>query len=75
VNEPVITPTALTFDAQRQKVIRILTEAGEAMSHSELLRKMRIDSDDFRKVINTMLESEELIAEPIDKGGLRYVLN
>ena len=61
------------FDAQRQKVIRILTEADAPMSHSELLRKMRIDSDAFRKVINTMLESEELVAEPTAHGA-RYML-
>ena len=63
------------FDAQRQKVIRILTEADAPMSHSELLRKMRIDSDAFRKVINTMLESEELVAEEYTRtGSLQYSL-
>ena len=39
-----------------------------------LLRKMKIDSDAFRKVINTMLENEELIAEPTERG-LKYTLN
>ncbi len=101
VNEPVITPAALTwgwtlsdfatrkmlynasvyvhnneFDAQRQKVIRILTEYDGSLPHSALLRKMKIDSDAFRKVINTMLESEELVAESIDGkgGGVNYQL-
>ena len=65
------------FDAQRQKVIRLLLEFGEgSMLHGELLRRMHIDSDAFRKVINTMLESEELTAQPVDGkgGGLLYRL-
>ena len=64
------------FDAQRQKVIRLLLEFGDgSMLHGELLRRMHIDSDAFRKVINTMLESEELTAQPVEKGGLLYTLS
>jgi len=62
------------FDALRQKAIRILRDYGCSMNHGMLLRYMHIDSDTFRKVIDTLKESELITVHPLAKGGFRYSL-
>ena len=35
---------------------------------------MHIDADTFRKVIDTLTESEMIVSHPLSKGGFRYSL-
>jgi len=64
------------FDAYRQKAIRYLRDYGVkgSLNHGQLLRYMHIDADTFRKIIDTLKESELITAHPIAKGGFRYTL-
>lgn len=64
------------FDALRQKAIRYLRDYGThgALTHGALLRYMHIDSDTFRKVIETLVQSELISATPLSRGGFRYAI-
>ena len=62
------------FDALRQKAIRLLRDYGGQMNHGMLLRYMHIDADTLRKVIDTLVQSELVIAEQLTRGGFRYTL-
>ena len=63
------------FDAYRQKAIRYLRDYGHgSLNHGQLLRYMHIDADTFRKVIDTLTESELIVSHPLAKGGFRYSL-
>ena len=62
------------FDALRQKAIRLLRDYGGQMNHGMLLRYMHIDADTLRKVIDTLVQSELVIAEQLTRGGFRYRL-
>ena len=62
------------FDALRQKAIRIIRDYGGTMNHGMLLRYMHVDADTLRKVIDTLVQSELVVATQLAKGGLRYTL-
>ncbi len=63
------------FDALRQKAIRYLKEFGKGkISHSTLLRYMHVDADTFRRIIDTLLESDMLVVKNGPKGGNVYIL-
>lgn len=62
------------FDALRQKSIRLLRDYGGQMNHGMLLRYMHVDADTLRKVIDTLVQSELVIAEQLTRGGFRYRL-
>ncbi len=64
------------FDALRQKAIRYLRDYGSngSLSHGQLLRYLHIDSDTFRRVVDTLLQSELVTAAPLTRGGFRYTL-
>jgi len=62
------------FDALRQKALRQLKNHDGVMSHGQLLRNMHIDADSMRRVIETLIQSELIIAQPLQKGGFRYAL-
>ena len=64
------------FDALRQKAIRYLRDYGAhgALNHGALLRYMHVDSDTFRKAIETLVQSEMISATPLSRGGFRYAL-
>ena len=63
------------FDALRQKALRYLREYGTGtLTHSKLLRFMHTDADTFRKVIETLVESEMIRIEPLQKGGHSYTM-
>ena len=61
------------FDALRQKALRYLRDYGKGtLTHGILLRYMHIDADTFRRVIDTLLQSELISAMPLTRGGYRY---
>ena len=63
------------FDALRQKAIRYLKEAtDETMRHGALLKRMHIDADTFRRVIETMLQCETVTALQSPSGAVLYKL-
>ena len=64
------------FDALRQKAMRYLRDYGAngSLNHGALLRYMHIDSDTFRRVIETLVQSELITAEALTRGGFRYTL-
>ena len=63
------------FDALRQKALRYLRDyGGGSLTHGQLLKRMHIDADTFRRIIDTLVQSETIFATPIDKGGLRYTI-
>ncbi|MCR5015479.1 MAG: DUF3987 domain-containing protein, partial [Ruminococcus sp.] len=63
------------FDKLRQKALRYLRDYGHGeMKHTDLLRFMHIDAESFRKIIDTLLESELIAARPITRGGYIYSL-
>ncbi len=58
----------------RQKALRYLRDYGGSLRHSVLLRYMHIDADAFRRVIETLIQSEMVVATQLDKGALLYSL-
>ena len=62
------------FDALRQKTLRLLRDYGGQMNHGMLLRYMHIDADTLRKVVDTLVQSELIVAEQLTRGGFRYRL-
>lgn len=62
------------FDAKRQKALRKLKESGGSMSHSQLLRSLHTDKDTFRRIIDTLLESELIVQRESDFGKISYFL-
>jgi hypothetical protein len=63
------------FDALRQKALRYLRDYGNgSLNHGRLLRYLHIDADTFRRVIDTLVQSELITAEQLSRGGLRYSL-
>ena len=63
------------FDALRQKALRYLRDYGAgSLTHGQLLKRMHIDADTFRRIIDTLVQSETIFATPLDKGGLRYTI-
>ena len=62
------------FDALRQKAIRQLRDHSGKMMHGALLRNMHIDADTLRRVVDTLIQSELVVARQLDKGGLEYSL-
>ena len=56
------------FDA-----LRYLRDYGHgSLFHGQLLRYMHIDADTFRRVIETLLQSELITATELSRGGYRY---
>ncbi len=62
------------FDALRRKAIRYLKEAGGHLRHGLLLKRMHVDADTFRKVMETLAESEIIAARPGRNNGTTYFL-
>ena len=63
------------FDALRQKALRYLRDYGHGeMKHTMLLRHMHIDADAFRRLIETLIQSELIAATPLSRGGFLYRL-
>ena len=63
------------FDALRQKSIRYLRDyGGGSLSHGQLLRYLHIDADMFRRVIDTLVQSELISVRQLSRGGFRYSL-
>ena len=63
------------FDALRQKAIRYLRDYGSgALNHGQLLRYLHIDADTFRRVIDTLVQSEMISVSQLSRGGFRYTL-
>jgi len=64
------------FDALRQKAMRYLRDYGRngTLKHGQLLKRMHIDTDSFRRVIDTLIQSELITVTKIEKGGLEYTL-
>ena len=63
------------FDALRQKALRYLRDYGNgSLTHGMLLRYMHIDADAFRRVIDTLLQSELITATALTRGGYRYAI-
>jgi len=62
------------FDALRQKAIRLLRDYGGSMNHGMLLRYMHVDADTLRKVVETLVQSELVVATQLVKGGVKYAL-
>ena len=62
------------FDALRQKAIRQLRDHSGVMMHGALLRNMHVDADTLRRVVDTLIQSELVVARQLDKGGLEYSL-
>ena len=63
------------FDALRQKAIRYLRDyGGGSLNHGQLLRYLHIDADTFRRVIETLVQSELVTATQLTRGGFRYTL-
>ena len=63
------------FDALRQKSIRYLRDyGGGSLNHGQLLRYLHIDADTFRRVIDTLVQSELISVQQLSRGGFRYTL-
>ena len=63
------------FDALRQKSIRYLRDyGGGSLNHGQLLRYLHIDADTFRRVIDTLVQSELISVQQLSRGGFRYSL-
>ena len=62
------------FDALRQKAMRQLRDHSGKMMHGALLRNMHVDADTLRRVVDTLIQSELIVARQLDKGGLEYML-
>jgi len=64
------------FDALRQKAMRYLRGYGKngSLNHGALLRYLHIDADTFRRVVDTLAQSELIAITQLEKGGLRYTL-
>ena len=63
------------FDALRQKAMRYLRDYGHGtLKHGQLLRYMHIDADSFRRVIETLLQSELITATELSRGGYQYTM-
>lgn len=62
------------FDALRQKALRQIRNQGGEISHGHLLRNLHIDSDTMRRVIDTLIQSELITVQPLQRGGLKYVM-
>ena len=42
--------------------------------HGQLLRYLHIDADTFRRVIDTLVQSELISVQQLSRGGFRYSL-
>ena len=63
------------FDALRQKAVRYLREASDrTMRHGALLKRLHIDADTFRKVVDTMLQCETVATLQGPSGAVLYRL-
>lgn len=62
------------FDAYRQKAVRYLKAAGGTMKHGALLKRLHIDCDTFRRVIDTLVESETITEQKITATRSEYHL-
>ena len=63
------------FDALRQKALRYLRDyGGGSLNHGQLLRYLHIDADTFRRVIDTLVQSEMITVQQLSRGGFRYSL-
>ncbi len=63
------------FDALRQKALRYLRDYGAgSLTHGQLLKRMHIDADTFRRIIDTLVQSETILVTQLEKGGLRYTI-
>lgn len=63
------------FDALRQKAIRYLKDAPEkTLRHSALLKRLHIDADTFRRVIETMVQCESISPIQQPNGAILYKL-
>ncbi len=67
------------FHAECLKVVRRLRETSEGrMSHQVLLKRMKMKARDFKDLIETLLQREEIIAvtqQTTGRPGLAYQLN
>lgn len=63
------------FDALRQKAIRYLKDTPEkTMRHSALLKRLHIDADTFRRVVETMVQCESIAPIQQPNGAILYKL-
>ena len=59
----------------RQKAMRYLRDYGAgSLTHGQFLKRMHIDADTFRRIIDTLVQSETILATQLEKGGLEYML-
>ena len=67
------------FHGECLKVIRKLREApGRELSHQVLLKRMKMKTKDFKELVETLIQREEVVAAPMQTGGrtgLVYRLN
>ena len=55
--------------------MRYLRDYGAgSLTHGQLLKRMHIDADTFRRIIDTLVQSETILATRLEKGGLEYML-
>jgi hypothetical protein len=58
------------FDAMALRAIRKLREApGRALPHSTLLKRMKIDAKTFRELIETLIQTGDVLAESVATAG------
>lgn len=56
---------------------KLRSEPGNELAHSKLLKRMKMDRDSFRRLIETLVEQGDITIEPLDqitKKGAKYVL-
>ena len=58
------------FHAECLKVIEKLREApGRCLSHQVLLKRMKMRSKDFRDLMETLIQREDVVAQPLQTAG------
>jgi len=66
------------FHAECLKVVRKLREApGQTLSHQVLLKRMKMKTKDFKELLDTLIQREEVVVAPIQtpgRTGLAYRL-
>lgn len=56
---------------------KLRNEPGNELAHSKLLKRMKMDRDSFKRLIETLVEQGDIHIEPLDqitKKGVKYVL-
>ena len=66
------------YDEAAKKLLRIIGSRKDGLRHVDLLRRSHMDRGTFDKVVETLLESEQIIKTESESGrrkGLVYALN